>query len=302
MVLAQLLGNWFESLDYNYHIASHCSRHVSPRSTCTACIDSCPVDAIKLENGKPVIDIENCTECGDCVASCPVQAVEGFLPKWKIQNERLFMDENRIPTVKELLIYYKSGISTLVSEKEAISLEWKKTIEEANQMLDSLGEPPFHIIFDQAALSGESKLSRRELFLLWDTELKKMGTDMTPAKWRFNHESLNLSQKYPDYQFTEISLDTTTCTVCGVCEKLCPKECLIIDKDHFSISAQQCTNCSLCQDVCPEGAISLKQMISPATTIEQQVYYNECASCEETFETLNQENNLCMFCKMKQRT
>src|SRR5699024_11492591 len=111
-------------------------------------------------------------------------------------------------------------------------------------MLVDLVESPFYISFDQAALSDELKLSPRELFTLWDKELKKIGKDITPAKWRFNHESLNLSQKYPDYQFTEISLDTTTCTVCGVCEKLCPKECLIIDKDHFSISAQQCTNCS----------------------------------------------------------
>lgn len=296
MVLVQLLGHWFESLDYNYHIASHCSRHVSPRSTCLACVESCPVDAIHLENGKPVIDTESCTECGNCVASCPVQAVEGFLPKWKIQNDCLFMDDHHIPTVKELLVYHKSGIATLVSEKADISPEWKETIEEVNHMLVVLGESPFHISFDQAALSDELKLSRRELFTLWDKELKKIGKDITPAKWRFNHESLNLSQKYPDYQFTEISLDNITCTVCGACEKLCPKECITIDDHHFSISAQQCTNCSLCQDICPEKAISLKQMISPASTVEHPIYHNECSSCQETFETLNQENDLCMFC------
>lgn len=302
MVLAQLLGHWFESLDYSYNISSHCSRHVSPRSTCTACIDSCPVDAIKLENGKPVIDTKSCIECGDCVASCPVQAVEGFLPKWKIQNECLFMEEDRIPSVKELLVYHKSGITTLVSENDAIHPDWQETIDSANQMLDKLGESPFQISFDQIVSSDDNKLSRRELFSLWDTELKKIGKDMTPAKWRFNHESLNLSQKYPGYQFTEISLNTTTCTVCGACEKLCPQACLIIDQDHFSISAEQCTNCSLCQDICPEGAISLKQMITPATTVDHQVYDNECASCHETFKTLDSDNDECMFCKIRQNS
>lgn len=38
---------------------------------CDYCVYSCPVkDAIRLENGKPVINRENCNGCGLCVAHC----------------------------------------------------------------------------------------------------------------------------------------------------------------------------------------------------------------------------------------
>ncbi len=46
-------------------------------STCTgcgACVDSCPVSAITLDDTAKV-DASTCTECGACVDSCPVSAI-----------------------------------------------------------------------------------------------------------------------------------------------------------------------------------------------------------------------------------
>lgn len=34
----------------------------------------CPVEAIKLEDGKAAID-DSCIECGVCVEECPVEAI-----------------------------------------------------------------------------------------------------------------------------------------------------------------------------------------------------------------------------------
>ena len=297
MVLMNFLSHWLESLDYEYHISSDCSLHQSPRSSCRACITSCPVEAISLEDGKPVIDPNSCIDCGNCVASCPVQAVEGFLPKRKIQDNSLIIDENQVPTIKELLVYYKRGIMTIVCEEENMSAEWKKTIQRANQMLEKLGEAPFQLKIPYAVSFPENKISRRELFLGWKKDISKLGKDMTPAKWRFNHESLDLSKYYPDHQFTDISLDTNKCTLCKVCENLCQKDCLTIGETHFTISADQCTNCSLCQDVCPEQAISLTKMISPATTINHEIYTNECSGCGDDFTSISEEQDLCLLCK-----
>lgn len=43
------------------------------KSTCTACKDACPVDAIEIEDGS--IDIrDTCRKCGLCVAACPTEA------------------------------------------------------------------------------------------------------------------------------------------------------------------------------------------------------------------------------------
>jgi len=41
---------------------------------CGACIDICPVQAIKIENQKAVIS-QDCIECTACISQCPNQAI-----------------------------------------------------------------------------------------------------------------------------------------------------------------------------------------------------------------------------------
>ncbi|NSW91713.1 MAG: 4Fe-4S binding protein [Firmicutes bacterium] len=42
---------------------------------CGACVDVCPVEAIRIENGKALVGDE-CIECGACVSECPNEAIE----------------------------------------------------------------------------------------------------------------------------------------------------------------------------------------------------------------------------------
>ena len=42
---------------------------------CGACVDSCPVSAIKIDADKAVITEGECIECGACVGSCPTEAI-----------------------------------------------------------------------------------------------------------------------------------------------------------------------------------------------------------------------------------
>jgi Fe-S-cluster-containing hydrogenase component 2 len=42
---------------------------------CGACVEVCPVDAIKMEEGKAVVNSEECIDCGSCVGECPVEAI-----------------------------------------------------------------------------------------------------------------------------------------------------------------------------------------------------------------------------------
>lgn len=45
---------------------------------CRACVEVCPVNAIKIESEKAVI-AEECVECSACVNECPNEAIT--LPK-----------------------------------------------------------------------------------------------------------------------------------------------------------------------------------------------------------------------------
>ncbi|MBL7084656.1 MAG: 4Fe-4S binding protein [Candidatus Omnitrophica bacterium] len=45
---------------------------------CGKCVEVCPVDAIKVEKEKAVVNDE-CVDCGTCVEECPNKAIS--LPK-----------------------------------------------------------------------------------------------------------------------------------------------------------------------------------------------------------------------------
>lgn len=42
---------------------------------CGACVDVCPVEAIKLEDEKANVDEDTCVECGQCIDECPNEAI-----------------------------------------------------------------------------------------------------------------------------------------------------------------------------------------------------------------------------------
>lgn len=43
--------------------------------SCGACIQICPVNAIRMEDGKALVDPDICIDCGACVSECPVKAI-----------------------------------------------------------------------------------------------------------------------------------------------------------------------------------------------------------------------------------
>ena len=42
---------------------------------CGACVDSCPVSAIKEGDPKYTIDADTCIDCGACEGECPTSAI-----------------------------------------------------------------------------------------------------------------------------------------------------------------------------------------------------------------------------------
>ena len=51
---------------------------------CGVCVEVCPLDAIKLENGEPRVDLVSCDGCGACVSRCPRGALR--LPNYTAEG------------------------------------------------------------------------------------------------------------------------------------------------------------------------------------------------------------------------
>jgi MinD superfamily P-loop ATPase len=43
--------------------------------SCGACVEACPLNNIRLSDGKPVWD-KHCTHCMACICGCPTEAIE----------------------------------------------------------------------------------------------------------------------------------------------------------------------------------------------------------------------------------
>ena len=42
---------------------------------CESCVDSCPEEAIAMNDDIAVVDEDACNDCGTCVDACPVEAI-----------------------------------------------------------------------------------------------------------------------------------------------------------------------------------------------------------------------------------
>lgn len=289
-----LLSLWAESLAFEYEVLKSCTHYRSPRSKCKKCVESCTRNAISFINGIPSINNEQCTQCGDCIAVCSVQAVAGIFPARAVRNHQMEITEEKPPTAKELLVYYKKGITKISFEGE-LPENCRKSIEEANVILQLLGETPFTLInekFDATTI----EMTRRDLFFNWKKDVQTLMVKMAPAKWRFNQDDLELAKYYPEHQFSEIRLDSLKCSLCKACEFLCPKKCLQITDTGFFVNGQSCSSCRLCEDICPEKAITVQEKISSRTTLCFPVFTKFCTECNRSYHTLTETDQICVSC------
>ena len=117
--------------------------------------------------------------------------------------------------------------------------------------------------------------------------------------WNIYFSFATPSKYYKDFQFASISLNIEKCTLCKACQKLCVKECFVIDDEQFSISPQECSNCQLCADVCPEQVLSVEHQISRKNDTYYSVYEKVCSSCQKQFQTMRKHDEQCFICKKR---
>ncbi|WP_316571485.1 4Fe-4S binding protein [Neobacillus sp. YIM B06451] len=72
------LLNWVNVIDKKMAVlsveANLCTKLISPKSTCTSCVDHCPKTSISFAN-KDILIADSCVDCGICGAVCPTGAI-----------------------------------------------------------------------------------------------------------------------------------------------------------------------------------------------------------------------------------
>ena len=91
---------------------------------CAACANACPVDAIRMEEGKegfvfPKVDLNTCIQCGKCVKTCPVLEIVKGSPLTRAMGEGASLVTD-IPRYR----VYENGVFT--KELTDASAYWKE--------------------------------------------------------------------------------------------------------------------------------------------------------------------------------
>ncbi|HAQ08874.1 MAG TPA: hypothetical protein DCR24_15710 [Bacillus bacterium] len=294
-----LLTNWLESLSYDLDISDACLKKLSPLSSCTLCLSACTDGAIFLENGKAVINQKACSSCGTCITICPTQAIKGQSPSREVVQGTLLINEaSPLPSVNELLYFYKKGIRYIHFRKA--NSDFEQIFISTNQLLAAMGLQSLQMA---AQLKHEpeqqAKLTRRDFFTKLTSDGKKtVLSSVTPAKWRFNEESFSPSNLFIDWAFFEVKLKEDNCTLCEACFNICPANVFVFADNTLKVDSQKCSGCQLCKDVCRKNGIEINQRIHSRTDTEIQVQVSTCSTCRTKFYAWT-EANTCPICSSR---
>lgn len=286
-----ILVNWLESLHQEIIVTSKCVRERNRKSTCGLCLGKCEHEAIVVMRNQLFIDTNKCTMCGECIIACPLSAIEGIVNNRAFDKGSLVFDSNYVPTIKELLIYKKRGM-TSIQAPQPLSKDWEIVLFESNSQLQLLDESPF-VMVEKVA---EEVLSRRALFGSLQKEGKQLAKKMAPASWKMEKDDWKITKYYPNYQFYSVMLNIEKCTLCQACFTLCPEKLFHIKDSKLMIESEKCVDCKSCTDVCPENALKIVPEIKRKSEDQRNIHQKACKNCGHTFFTFKVETEKCHVC------
>jgi Pyruvate/2-oxoacid:ferredoxin oxidoreductase delta subunit len=224
--------------------------------------------------------------------ACPLSAIEGIASNRNFEKGSLVFDEGYTPSLKELLIYKKRGM-TSIQVNNQLNHEWETVAANANEQLQLLGESP--IAFVEKV--NEEVLSRRAFFGSFQKEGKQLAKSMAPAAWKMEQDDWKLTKYYPDFQFYSVTIDTSKCSLCQACFSLCPENVFqIVDNNQLVIENGKCLNCTSCTDVCSENAIKIIPDVKRKIKKFEPVHSKACHDCGHSFYTFVKGKVKCHVC------
>ncbi len=295
-----------------------CARSITPKSTCTVCMDLCPASSIKLKSNLPEIDPNTCTLCLICTTHCPLGAITLPFEKGKIllEAEKALRGKGkaalscsmvestcdlRLPCLgvlsKDTISFIASlkvdtltlihgicencPVGSLEPLKEAIDKVKGIKIQMERRPLSTL---PTETLVDKLAYES-SLVRRRELLESLKGKIKRKSVE-EPTYLPFARDELVKSGFTSKIFLPRPNIDDS-CNGCSgaepLCVKLCPSGALTkLEKEEellIEVKPDLCSGCGICRDVCPESAICLDTTPSPEKAELKRFKTVKCRIC-----------------------
>jgi ferredoxin len=278
--IPELIGTFDKPKFFNYKpaICAHSRRGVV---ACEQCLDACPAEAIKSENGQIEVNPALCQGCGSCTAVCPSGAMTYALPTLDVSLNRLrnmlkaYFSESQKPP--SLLIHDLQNAELILAEEVLPDSIICFSIEEIGALgmpfwLSALAYGVANIIVWDVSSHPEHDWSELS------SEIDK--TNQLLAGLGYSDQLVNLSDQQNIslllalFEATEKLQLKSTANYAGIDDKRRviqfalahlhqqtnqPPETLELDHraafGEVEIDKQACTLCMSCVSVCPMGAL-----------------------------------------------
>jgi len=294
---------------------SKCVHTSNKFAICNKCVESCPVDTIKIENSIVSFIPSECVGCGGCDAVCPTSAYTldnfnslNYIFEFLESSERvLSCRDEKFPCIASLSVEELLSIALISSESVTLDIGpcsdcaiaktnlaiIENRTEEVNFILEAMIQEKVlkieELNYDFEA--DKEALSRRKLFS------KDGAKKLLSLKQKFDNEvdSTDENVKTHNVSVSDIAKikekripDRRSLLQMAMKRADIPEQFHTIDVENISFTSQKdldadtCTNCQMCYRICPTGALSSDKRASlinfnPAVCVQ-------CHSCHDVCE------------------
>ncbi|MBA1432494.1 MAG: 4Fe-4S binding protein [Epsilonproteobacteria bacterium] len=268
---------------------SKCIHTSNKFAICSKCVEVCPVDTIKINDGVISFTPSECVGCGGCDAVCPTAAydLDDFKPINYVFNflendKEIISCRDELPCIAALSVEELLSMALISPQKISADIGACKECAIADKNLPLIEERIEEVNFILEAMEQEKSIALEALNVTIENEAKEILSrrkllskeglkKAVSIKQQFENEveSSDTSQKVHKLSSADIAKikqknipDRRSLLLMAMKRAKVPETFHTIDVADISFISQKdldessCTNCQMCYRICPTGALS----------------------------------------------